>query len=140
MDISLTRFIEAQEAIYDSALAELRAGHKRSHWMWFIFPQLAGLGRSSTARYYALEGLDEARAYLAHPLLGPRLDECTAATLGHTQRSALDIFGPLDELKFRSSLTLFALVTDPGSTFQQALQRFFGGRQDQRTLELLGRG
>ena len=108
----LERFVKAQIGIYDVALGELRAGRKRSHWMWFVFPQLAGLGSSPTAQTYAIGSLEEARAYLAHPVLGPRLIECVQAVNAVRERSAGDIFGYPDELKFRSSLTLFLLVTE----------------------------
>lgn len=133
----LTRFVDAQALVYETALAELRAGHKRSHWMWFVFPQLAGLGMSSTARLYGIADRDEARAYLAHPVLGPRLMACTRAVLGVEGRSLHAIFGSPDDLKFRSSMTLFDHAgEDP--VFREALERYCEGRPDSRTLELLG--
>ena len=133
----LSRFTEAQRHSYQQALSELRDGRKETHWMWFIFPQLAGLGHSSTARYYALTNLDEARAYLADPLLGARLLECTEAVLRLSGKSATDIFGGIDAMKFRSSLTLFAMASGSDSLFRQALDRYFEGEMDTRTLELL---
>jgi uncharacterized protein (DUF1810 family) len=133
------RFTQAQADIYARALSELRAGEKRSHWMWFIFPQVAGLGFSSTSRYYAIKDAAEARAYLAHPILGPRLLECTRAVLDLHDRSARQIFGPVDELKFRSSMTLFAALEGSDPVFRQALDKYFAGQEDQRTLELLGK-
>lgn len=134
----LSRFVRAQEDVFDTALTELRAGRKRSHWMWFVFPQLRGLGRSSTAQFYGIASLDEARAYLAHPLLGPRLRQATQATLPHAGRCAQDLFGSPDDLKFRSSMTLFSVAGgEPGSLFEQALQQFFDGKADEATLELL---
>ena len=136
---SLQRFVEAQQPIYPQALAELQAGRKRSHWMWFVFPQLQGLGRSETARRYAISDVEQARAYLAHPLLGPRLQECTRALLQHADRSAREILGTPDDLKFRSSMTLFAAVADEPALFEQALEAFFDGKADRLTLERLGR-
>jgi len=134
----LSRFLAAQADIYEVALGELSRGEKRSHWMWFIFPQLAGLGRSGTARRFAIRDLAEAESYLRHPTLGSRLLACTKAALEVKDRSARAIFGEVDELKFRSSMTLFALVAGPGSLFQQALDRYFAGQADRLTLELLG--
>jgi uncharacterized protein (DUF1810 family) len=135
----LQRFVDAQDGMFDTALAELRAGAKQSHWMWFIFPQLAGLGRSPTAQYYAIRSLDEARAYLEHPLLGPRLRQCVEALLPHAgKHSAEAILGPIDALKLRSSLTLFDHVA-PEDVFARALAGFFGGEPDARTLALIGR-
>jgi len=135
----LRRFTDAQDGAFETALAELRAGAKQSHWMWFVFPQLAGLGHSPTAQYYAIRSLEEARAYLAHPLLGPRLRQCTEALLPHAgHRSAEAIFGSVDALKLRSSLTLFDLVA-PDDVFARALDSFFAGEPDQRTLALIGR-
>lgn len=132
----LARFVNAQAAIYDQALTELRAGAKRSHWIWFIFPQIAGLGHSPTAHFYAISGLDEARAYLAHGLLGPRLLECTQAMLSHAgKRTPQDILGPLDALKFRSSMTLFETAADAPSLFTTALDEMCGGERDQATLD-----
>lgn len=135
----LQRFVTAQEPIFETALAELRAGRKRTHWMWFVFPQLRGLGLSPTAERYGLASLAEARAYLAHPVLGPRLAACTAAILEIEGQSAHAIFGSPDDMKLRSSLTLFGLASDSGDTlFQRGLQRYFDGKPDQRTLDLIG--
>ena len=133
----LERFVAAQEGLYEQALAELRKGKKRSHWMWFIFPQIAGLGSSSTARFYAISGAEEARAYRAHPVLGPRLLACAAALLSHGGRSASEIFGSPDDLKLRSSLTLFAAVNDEQAVFKQLLEQFYAGQPDPATLERL---
>ena len=133
----LDRFVRAQAQVYEDALDEILDGRKTSHWMWFVFPQLAGLGRSEIAQRYAIRGLDEARAYLAHPLLGERLRECTQALLRVEGRSAHDIFGSPDDMKLHSSLTLFSLVAEPGSAFERALGRYFGGVPDQATLRLL---
>jgi uncharacterized protein (DUF1810 family) len=137
--LDLARFIEAQEGIYGQALAELRHGRKQSHWMWFVFPQIAGLGTSPTARRYAIASADEARAFLAHPLLGARLRECTAAILVHRERGAEAIFGPVDAMKLRSSMTLFEAVADDPALFAAALAAFHGGKRDSATLKLLGR-
>ena len=134
----LARFVQAQAPVYDMALGELQAGAKRSHWMWFILPQLAGLGTSPTARRYALADAAEARAYFDHPILGDRLRACVAATLAVPDRSAHAIFGSPDDLKFRSCLTLFAAVAPEEPVFARALDRFFGGVPDPRTTELLG--
>ena len=133
----LRRFLTAQDSCYPTALSELRAGAKQSHWMWFIFPQVAGLGLSSTARHYAVSGLEEAQLYLAHPMLGQRLVECTEAVLKVEGRSARQIFGGIDEMKFRSCMTLFAEVSPCHSLYHQALDRYFPGGPDVRTLELL---
>jgi uncharacterized protein (DUF1810 family) len=133
----LQRFVEAQEGVYARACAELRNGRKTSHWMWFIFPQIQGLGRTSTSTKYAIRSLDEARAYLNHPILGARLRECTQILNGVQGRSADEIFGYPDTLKFRSCMTLFAQVSNGGSAFHQALQTYFEGVPDPRTLELL---
>lgn len=127
------RFVDAQEGIYEQALAELRNGQKRSHWMWFVFPQIAGLGLSAMSQRYAIRDGAEARDYLAHPVLGQRLCECFEALLGREGPSAVQIFGPTDELKLRSCATLFAAVSPAGSVFQQVLDRFFNGRPDERT-------
>ena len=134
----LDRFVRAQKDDYADALAEVRAGRKESHWMWFVFPQLAGLGSSPTARFYALAGRAEAEAYLAHPVLGPRLLEIAAAALAVEGGSAYDVFGTPDDLKLRSCATLFARVSPPGSVFEQLLAKYFDGEPDRRTLELLG--
>jgi uncharacterized protein (DUF1810 family) len=134
---NLQRFVDAQNGVFQTAIAELRAGLKRSHWMWFVFPQLRGLGRSSTAIHYSIGSLDEARAYLDHPVLGTRLNQSVEAILPWIgRRSAEDIFGPIDAMKLRSSLTLFDLVA-PESVFAEALAGFFGGERDERTLALL---
>ena len=132
----LERFVSAQAPVYATALAELTAGEKRSHWMWFIFPQLRGLGSSATATHYGIGSLDEARAYLDHPLLGPRLLECTNAVLAVSGRSLHAIFGSPDDMKFRSSMTLFE-VAAPGGPFSAALDRFCAAERDPRTLALL---
>jgi uncharacterized protein (DUF1810 family) len=133
---NLERFIAAQAGIYETALSEIRHGHKRSHWMWFIFPQIAGLGFSAMAQEYAIRSLGEARAYLTHLVLGSRLRECVAALQGLTNTSAEAVFGGIDAIKLRSSLTLFiAAGADP--LLQSALDRWFGGQEDARTLRLL---
>ena len=125
----LVRFVEAQDSArtYEQALAELRAGRKTSHWMWFVFPQIAGLGRSGMAQRYAIGSLDEARAYLAHPVLGPRLIECAGAVAQHRDRSAEQIFGGIDAIKLRSSMTLFARADPDNPVFGQVLELFFAG-------------
>lgn len=133
----LDRFVAAQDGIYETALAEMRGGRKRSHWMWFIFPQLAGLGSSATAQRFAIRNAAEARAYLAHATLGPRLVECAAAALAIKAGTAREIFGSPDDVKLRSSATLFAHVSPAGSVFHRLLDRFFDGLRDGRTLELL---
>jgi uncharacterized protein (DUF1810 family) len=134
---NLKRFVEAQDGIFETALAELGAGSKQSHWMWFIFPQLAGLGRSPTAQYYGVGSLEEARAYLAHPLLGPRLRSSIEALLPWAgRRNPEQILGPIDALKLRSSLTLFDRA-EPASLFDRGLASFFEGERDERTLALL---
>jgi len=134
---NLQRFIDAQAPVYAQVLAELGAGSKRSHWMWFIFPQIAGLGRSETARYFAISSREEAAAYLAHPTLGPRLRECCRLTTLVEGRSAREIFGTPDDMKFRSSLTLFAAVAPDDAIFTEALQKFFSGEADRLTLACL---
>jgi uncharacterized protein (DUF1810 family) len=133
----LDRFLQAQEGVYTRALQELRAGHKESHWMWFIFPQFAGLGTSAMSRRYAIGSLDEAGAYLRHPVLGTRLTECTEAVNALDGLSARQIFGTPDDTKFRSSMTLFELVSAPGSPFASAVEKFFAGERDARTIELV---
>ena len=133
----LSRFVEAQTDVYGHALAEIRAGRKRSHWMWFVFPQIAGLGMSATSRRYAIRDLAEAKAYLEHPVLGPRLVECAAAACGVEGRSAFEVFGSPDDMKLRSCATLFAQASPPGSVFHRLLDRYFGGEPDDRTLRLL---
>ena len=137
----LERFVRAQEGVYEQALAELQAGAKVSHWMWFVLPQIAGLGRSDMARRYALSGLDEAAAYAAHPVLGARLRECTDAMLGWAgQRSARAILGGIDALKFASSMTLFEAACPGEERFAAALEVFNGGVRDRATLDLLASG
>ena len=133
----LQRFLDAQDGIYDQVLQELNAGQKWSHWMWFIFPQVQGLGLSSTSRFFAMSGKNEARAFLSHPLLGSRLDECVGLILELDGYSALDIFGGTDAQKLASSMTLFASLTEPDSIYQQILDKYFDGNHDVRTLELL---
>jgi uncharacterized protein (DUF1810 family) len=134
---NLARFIEAQDQEYARALAEIRSGRKRSHWMWYIFPQVDGLGLSSTSRRYSIKSLDEATAYLRHPVLGPRLVESAQAVLDVDGRSASEIFGSPDDLKLRSSATLFAHVSPAGSVFERLLERYFDGHRDDRTLALI---
>lgn len=134
---NLNRFTKAQEGVYDRAMAELNAGYKRTHWMWFIFPQIDGLGHSSISRRYAIKSIEEARAYLKHPLLGARLSDCAEAVLGIEGRSAAEMFGFPDDLKLRSSMTLFAAVSRQGSVFDRVLEKFFKGQQDEKTLQLL---
>jgi len=138
----LERFVAAQNPVWDQVRAELRRGRKSSHWMWFVFPQLAGLGSSPTARAYALSGLDEARAYLAHPVLGPRLREAAQLAVAVPGRTASEVFGYPDDLKLRSSMTLFARAApdDPTSddrVFADVLDRYFDGAPDPRTVDLL---
>ncbi len=139
MTHDLDRFVAAQDGVYPQALAELRAGRKRSHWMWFIFPQIAGLGQSEMARTYVIAGADEARAYLAHPVLGPRLIEAAQAVAA-AAGSADAILGGIDAVKLRSSMTLFAAVADDPTPFRATLDRFFGGEDDRATLDLLASG
>ena len=138
MDHDLDRFVAAQDGVYPQALAELRDGAKRSHWMWFVFPQIAGLGQSAMARTYAIAGADEARAYLAHPVLGVRLIEAATAVIA-ARGSAEAILGGIDAVKLRSSMTLFATVAEDPAPFRAALDRFFGGAEDPATLDLLRR-
>jgi uncharacterized protein (DUF1810 family) len=133
----LARFVRAQAPVYEHVIAELRAGRKRTHWMWFVFPQLAGLGFSAMAQQYAIASLGEARAYLAHPLLGPRLRECAALVLGAPEPDAHRIFGSPDDLKFRSCMTLFAAAAPREPVFRECLDRYFGGDADPRTIALL---
>jgi uncharacterized protein (DUF1810 family) len=134
---NLNRFLEAQAGDYETALDELRRGRKRSHWMWYIFPQFDGLGFSETARRYAIKSVAEAKAYLAHPILGPRLVACTEAALGVEGKSATQIFGSPDDMKLRSCATLFDYVAGPGSVFDRLLAKFYGGLRDERTLQLI---
>jgi uncharacterized protein (DUF1810 family) len=133
----LARFVEAQQGVYDAVLSELRAGRKRSHWMWFIFPQIRGLGHSSTAQLYAISGLDEAVAFLDHPILGRRLRECTTLVNALSSSSAREVFGSPDDLKFRSSMTLFAHAAIDNAVFLQALEKYFGSALDPLTLQRL---
>jgi uncharacterized protein (DUF1810 family) len=135
----LERFVTAQDrgGTYQRAVAELRAGAKASHWMWFIFPQVAGLGSSAMARQYAIGSVSEARAYLAHPVLGPRLRECAGIVAGTTGRTAEQVFGPVDAMKLRSSMTLFDAAGDGETVFGEVLERFFGGAADPATLARL---
>ena len=138
----LNRFVRAQEGMYAQALAEIRAGEKISHWMWFIFPQFAGLGYSSMAQKYAIKSLDEAKAYLAHPVLGPRLIECAEAAVAVAVegKTAEEIFGSPDDLKLRSCATLFSIVSPGESVFHRVLEKYFDGVGDERTRELVGQG
>jgi uncharacterized protein (DUF1810 family) len=133
----VNRFVEAQRDNYEPALAEIRAGRKQSHWMWYVFPQFAGLGFSPTSQRYAIKSVAEARAYLEHPVLGPRLVECAEAALGLVGRSAREVFDFPDDLKLRSSATLFASVAPPGSVFDRLLAKYFQGERDDQTLRLL---
>jgi uncharacterized protein (DUF1810 family) len=133
-DYELERFTEAQDRVYEQVTRELRGGSKRSHWMWFIFPQIAGLGHSSMAQRYAISCLDEAVAYLRHPVLGDRLRECTRLVNAIVGRTASEIFGYPDDLKFRSSMTLFARATEDNGDFRQALTKYFGGQEDAVTV------
>jgi uncharacterized protein (DUF1810 family) len=134
---TLQRFVEAQQDDYAQALAELRSGSKQSHWIWYVLPQLRGLGLSGRSQHYGLSGLDEAAAYAAHPLLGPRLVECVQAMLAHPGLSAEQILGKIDALKFHSCLTLFAEAAPGEPCFHQALQRFYASRPDAATMRLL---
>ncbi len=137
MTADLSRFVDAQAGTYSQALAELRAGRKTGHWMWFVLPQVAGLGRSPTAQHYAISGLDEARAYLAHPVLGPRLVECAQALLDLPGDDAAAVLGPVDAMKLHSSMTLFAHA-DPGQpVFRAVLERYFAGQEDEATTSRL---
>jgi len=135
----LNRFVEAQSGDYEQALSELRRGRKVGHWIWYILPQMRGLGMSSMSSRYGIGSLDEANAYLAHPVLGPRLRECVDTVGTHKGLSATQIFGSLDAMKFRSCLTLFAEAEGPDSVFNRALGQFFDAQRDPRTLELLSR-
>jgi uncharacterized protein (DUF1810 family) len=133
----LQRFVDAQASVIESAKRELRSGRKRTHWMWFMFPQFEGLGRSARSRRYAIGSREAADAYLSHPVLGPRLCECTEIVNGLEGRSATEVFGSPDDLKFRSSMTLFAAVADDPDPFDTALERYYDGEPDSKTLELL---
>ena len=134
----LGRFARAQLEDYERALSEITSGRKRTHWMWYIFPQFDGLAFSSTSKHYAIKSAGEARAYLDHPVLGPRLLTCAEAVVGIEGRTAAEIFGSPDDLKLKSSATLFAFVSPPGSVFDRLLEKYFRGARDERTLELLG--
>jgi uncharacterized protein (DUF1810 family) len=135
----LNRFISTQEGVFDRALSELRGGMKRTHWMWYIFPQIDGLGYSPTARLYAIKSMEEARQYLSHPVLGPRLKECAEAVLALQGRSASDIFGYPDDMKLQSSMTLFELVAGPRSVFERVLEKYYQGKKDAGTLQIVGK-
>ena len=140
MHFDLQRFVDAQTPLYEQVCAELHAGQKRSHWMWFVFPQLRALGRSTTAKHYGLASRAEAEAYLKHPILGARLTECTRLVNSIAGRSVEDIFGYPDHLKFHSSMTLFAQVNPAEPVFDCALNKYFGGQPDSATLKLLRQG
>ena len=133
----LDRFVDAQAPLYDEVRRELKAGRKQSHWMWFIFPQIAGLGQSPMSIRFAIASLDEAKAYLAHPVLGARLRECARLTLDVEDRTARDIFGPVDEMKFRSSMTLFAEAAPDEDVFRRCIDKYFAGSPDPATLARL---
>jgi uncharacterized protein (DUF1810 family) len=135
---NLSRFVDAQADDYEQALSEIRGGRKRSHWMWYIFPQFDGLGFSSTSRRYSIKSVAEAEAYLSHPVHGPRLVECAEAVLSVEGRSALEIFGSPDDMKLRSCATLFACVSPAGTVFDRLLGKYFQGKRDGKTLRLLG--
>ena len=135
---NLRRFVDAQHGVYEKALAEIRGGRKQSHWMWYVFPQFDGLGFSSTSKWYSIQSLAEAEAYLSHPILGPRLLECAQAALNVERRSALEVFGSPDHLKLRSCATLFACVSPAGSVFDQLIDKYFDGDRDKRPLDLIG--
>ena len=138
MDINtVERFVKAQNLIYPVALKEIRNGKKRSHWMWYMFPQLRGLGVSSISRYYGITGLDEAKEYLAHPVLSKRLYELCGALLEHKDKKAYEILGDIDAKKLHSSMTLFALISKKGSIFHQVIDAFFDGERDIDTLDLI---
>ena len=137
MDInSLDRFVEVQERMYPTVMKEIQNGKKRSHWMWYMFPQLRGLGTSSMAHIYGISGLEEAKAYLKHPMLSGRILELCGELLKHKEKSAYEIFGDIDEMKLQSSMTLFVLVSEEGSVFHQVLNQFFNGEMDDLTVEL----
>ena len=134
----LERFVEAQRGVFDEACAELQRGRKTGHWMWFIFPQVAGLGFSATSQQYAIRSLDEARAYLDHPTLGPRLREISQILISINGKTAHEIFGSPDDMKLRSSMTLFARATEDNAVFLEVLRKYFSGAEDERTMELIG--
>jgi uncharacterized protein (DUF1810 family) len=133
----LARFLEAQEHEYERAVSEIREGRKRSHWMWYVFPQFEGLGFSATSRHFAIKSKDEAAAYLAHPVLGRRLTECAEALLQLEGHTAAEIFGSPDDMKLRSSATLFAMVSPAGSVFHRVIEKYFAGQKDERTVRLV---
>ncbi len=139
MAFDLDRFVSAQRVAYDGVVSELRAGRKTGHWIWFTFPQIAGLGRSEMSRFYAIGSLDEARAYLAHPMLGPRLRECASLLLATTGRTAIDILGPVDAMKVRSSMTLFHRAAPDDPVFAEVLRRYYDGIADSETDALIAR-
>ena len=140
MDInSLDRFVQAQTLMYSVTLKEMQNGKKRSHWMWYMFPQLRGLGTSTMAHMYGISGLGEAKAYLAHPVLSGRLYELCCELLKHKDKTALEIFGDIDEMKLKSSMTLFALTTEDYTIFDEVLENFFGGEMDEVTVNLINR-
>lgn len=134
---NLTRFIEAQDGVYEIALNEIKKGQKTSHWMWYIFPQIKGLGYSETAKFYAIQNLDEASRYLHHPVLGTRLVEISSALLNLTTDNASAVFGSVDAMKLKSSMTLFSLLKNSNPVFQKVLEKFFNGMKDQKTIELI---
>ena len=134
----LNRFVREQESIYEQALSEIKRGRKRTHWMWYVFPQLDGLARSAMSKRFAIKGVEEAKAYLDHPTLGPRLLASAKAVVDVEGGSATDIFGSPDDMKLRSSATLFATVLPPGSVFDRVLAKYYGGVPDEKTLHLLG--
>jgi uncharacterized protein (DUF1810 family) len=136
----LDRFLRAQQGDYERALSEITSGQKRTHWMWYIFPQLDGLALSPTAKRYAIKSVEEARAYLEHPILGPRLLDCAEAVVRVEGRSATEIFGSPDDLKLKSCATLFSIVAPAGSVFDRLLEKYYRGARDGKTLELLGPG
>ena len=136
---SLNRFLEAQKIMYETALEEIKKGEKESHWIWYIFPQLRGLGYSPKAYTYGIDGLEEAKAYLEHPVLSARLIEITEALLSHQGKDIEDIMGDIDALKLRSSMTLFALISEPKSVFHRVLEVFYDSKMDEMTLGLLGK-
>jgi uncharacterized protein (DUF1810 family) len=135
---NLNRFLQAQENDYEQALSEIKSGRKRTHWMWYIFPQIDGLAFSSTAKHYSIKSIEETRAYLDHAILGARLRECAEAVVGLEGRFAAEIFGSPDDLKLKSCATLFACVSPPGSVFDRLLAKYYGNRRDEKTLRLLG--
>lgn len=137
---NLTRFIKAQAGVYETALKEIKSGKKRSHWMWYIFPQIKGLGFSETTRFYAIKDLEEATNYFHHPVLGKRLVEISSELLNLTTNDAAAIFGSVDSMKLKSSMTLFSLLKDTDPVFQKVLDKYFGAMKDEKTIELIGVG